>query len=49
MAWSGERLVLVESKGRSDNTTRQEAWLSAAATAGLTEKDLGIVQWFAAP
>ena len=47
VAWSIDRLVYVESKGPGDDTKHQEQWLSAAATAGLTEMDLGLVEWFA--
>jgi hypothetical protein len=46
IAWSGERVVAIESKSPTDKLrASQVSWFAAALNAGIAASDIGVVEW----
>jgi hypothetical protein len=46
IAWSGDRVVAIESKSPTDKLRESQiAWFAAALEAGVASSDIGVVEW----
>jgi Holliday junction resolvase len=46
LAWSGDRVVAIESKGPTDRLKESQIeWFRRAIASGVASNDIGVVQW----